>query len=247
MEYEDRVRIATPEGVELEIELAGIGSRLTARLVDVAIEAVAIFLAVFVFDQATDDSSISGALSTALAILLAFLVFWSYDILFEAFNAGQTPGKRWNRLRVIGARGEPESLSMAAVRNLMRLVDEVLTLFLGALISILRSERNQRLGDIAAGTLVVREREPLAGDGARPGVDQARLERAAAWDTTAISDSELITVRQFLERRDQIMPHARAHLAAELATKLRPRVPGADASAPEEFLELLAAIKARRG
>jgi uncharacterized RDD family membrane protein YckC len=246
MEYEDTVRIATPEGVELELELAGIGSRLTARVIDVAIETAVIVAALLVFFDATSDSSISDALTTALAILIGFLGFWAYDILFESFNSGQTPGKRWNRLRVIGERGEPESFSMAAVRNIMRLVDEVLTLFLGALISIVRSSRNQRLGDIAAGTLVIRERPPAerAPEGSAAAI---ALDRAFAWDTTAITDRDLIAVRQFLDRRGQIMPHARAHVADELAAKLRPRVAGADdVAGSEEFLELLAAVKARR-
>jgi hypothetical protein len=134
---------------------------------------------------------------------------------------------------------------MAAVRNIMRLIDEVLTIFLGALISILRSPRNQRLGDMAAGTLVVRERALASRSPLDPDA-LAELDRATAWDTTAIGDAEVSTVRHFLERREQIAPHARQHLASELAGKLQPRVPGADGVAGERFLELLIAIKDRR-
>jgi uncharacterized RDD family membrane protein YckC len=242
--WEDTVRIATPEGVELELELAGVGSRLIARLIDVLIQlalTAAVFLVLF---RSFDDPSGTDAVGAVVGIVLAFVIFWGYNVVFEAFNNGQTPGKRLNDLRVVGERGEPVSFVMAAVRNIMRIVDELLTFFMGALISMVRSPRNQRLGDLAAGTLVVRERKtaPPAYNLAPDGLDQAER-----WDTSAISEHELLTVRQFLERRDEILPHARSHLAAELAGKLRPKVPGADsARGPEQFLELLVAVKARR-
>ena len=245
--YEDTIRIATPEGVELELELAGVGSRLTARLIDTAIQAALIGAALFVFLGSFDDSSVSGAVGVIVAVLIGFAIFWGYDTLFEAFNGGQTPGKRWNSLRVIGERGEPVSFRMAAVRNILRLVDEALTLFIAALVSILRSPRNQRLGDIAAGTLVVRERPSVDADAHLAEAAAEQQEAAWTWDTSAISEHELNAVRQFLERRGQIQPHARVHLAQELAGKLRPKVPGAERVADaEEFLELLAAVKSRR-
>jgi uncharacterized RDD family membrane protein YckC len=248
MKYEDQVRIATPEGIELEFALGGIGSRLCARLIDLLIEAVVIVVAELIFSSAVDDSSLAGAVVGVIGVLIGFAIIWVYDVAFETFNGGQTPGKRALGLRVVGEHGEPERFSTAAVRNILRIIDEYLTLWLGALISMVRSERTQRIGDHAAGTLVVKDRAPKHA----PEVElsagaRERLEAAAAWDTTAVTDEELSVARYFLERRGQVARHARAHLAGELAAKLRPKVPGAEAQDEEQFIELLTAVKAGRG
>jgi uncharacterized RDD family membrane protein YckC len=249
VKYEDKVRIATPEGVELEFALGGIGSRLCARLIDLSIEAVAIVIAELIFSSAVDDSSLAGAVVAALGVLIGFAIIWVYDVTFETFNGGQTPGKRALGLRVVGEHGEPESLSTAAVRNILRIVDEFLTLWLGALISMVRSERTQRIGDHAAGTLVVKDRPEEHPEVELSAGARERLEAAAAWDTTAVTDEELSVARYFLERRGQVARHARVHLAGELAAKLRPKVPGAEAEDEDEeqFIELLTAVKAARG
>ena len=81
-------------------------------------------------------------------ILIGFVVLWAYDALFETFWSGRTPGKRQLGIRVLSDNGAPEGFAQAAVRNLLRIVDEYLTLWLAALISMVRSERTQRLGDI---------------------------------------------------------------------------------------------------
>jgi uncharacterized RDD family membrane protein YckC len=249
MEYEDRVKLPTPEGVEIELALAGIGSRLCARLIDVLImSAIAVPVLIALF-AVLGDESIEGTIATVIAILVGFLVLWAYDVLFEAFNAGRTPGKQALKLRVVGDRGEPETFSMAAVRNILRIVDEYLTLWLGALISMVRSDRTQRLGDRAAGTLVVNERAAEVGGDALVRVSSLpELEAAGAWDTSRIGDTELATARRFLARRDQFAPHVRTHLADDLAARLRPRVPGSESIASgEQFIELLVAVKSQRG
>jgi uncharacterized RDD family membrane protein YckC len=249
MKYEDKVRIATSEGIELEFALGGIGSRLCARLLDLLIQAALIVVAELIFASSVDDSSLAGAVVAVLGVVLGFAIIWTYDVLFETFNGGQTPGKRALGLRVVGEHGEPERFSTAAVRNLLRIVDEYLTLWLGALISMVRSERTQRIGDLTAGTLVVKDRAPPpSAESALSPSAREQLDGAASWDTTAITDQELSTTRYFLERRDEVAEHARDHLASELAAKLRPKVRGAVISPEdEEFLELLAAVKSRRG
>lgn len=250
MEYEDSVRIATPEGVELELPLAGIGSRLAARLIDALIIGAGIAVALLIYFAAVADASIAGVVAAITGILLGFLMLWGYDTLFEAWGSGRTPGKRAAGLRVVDEGGGPEDFRSAAIRNVLRPVDEYLTLWLAALISIVRSRRNQRLGDIAAGTLVVKV------SGAAPAGEAAvsfelidRIPAAAeAWDTTALTDEELAAARRFLERRGQLAPGSRAELALELAGRLRPKVHGADHSgSAEDFLELLVAVKVRRG
>lgn len=248
MEYEDKVRIATPEGVELEVPLAGIGSRLSARIIDHLIQAVIAAAVLWSLGSATDVESESDALVGILATLLLFAILWVYDTAFEAFAGGRTPGKRACGIRVVGSQGEPVGLPAAAVRNLLRFVDEYLTVWIAALITMVRSERNQRLGDMAADTMVVRERAlEEAGELSIGIASLDELAVAANWDTTAITDEELAAARRFLERRYQVDPPARARLAAGLRDRLQHKVRGAeDIRSAEQFVELLVAVKARR-
>lgn len=249
MQYEDTVRIATPEGVELELPLAGIGSRLTARILDHLIQAAVAIAALIVFNASIDTDSLGSAFVTIIGILIAFSLFWVYDVFFEAFAGGRTPGKRAVGIRVVGARGEPIGFPAAVVRNLLRFVDEYLTLWIVALISMVRSERNQRVGDMAAGTMVVRERSSEIGADVSIGVAHLDdLDQAQTWDTTAISDAELAAARRFLERRYEVDPQSRLKLAADLRDRLQPKVSGSDGvRSAEQFVEILVAVKARRG
>jgi len=248
MQYEDTVRIATPEGVELEVPLAGIGSRLTARILDHLIQLVVILAALLIFSGSVDTDSESDAFVAIVGTLMLFAILWVYDVAFEAFAGGRTPGKRAVGIRVVGMRGEPIGFSAAAVRNVLRLVDEFLTLWICALVSIIRSDKNQRVGDIAAGTMVVRERSAEAGGEVSVGVSNlSELELAATWDTTAITDDELAAARRFLERRFEVDSRARAQLAADLAGRLQPKVSGASGvRSAEQFVEILVAVKAQR-
>ena len=246
MSYEDRLSIPTPEGVELELVLAGLGSRLVASLVDYLIKG-AIILALWIIG-ATVGGDDTGGFLVALLIVATFLVWFGYDVAFETLASGRTPGKRATGLRVVRLGGEPVGFLASAVRNLLRLVDGLPGIYAVGAASILFSRRNQRLGDLAAGTLVVRERRaPLPG--ALPPVpDFAVVDRYAAWDVSGVTAYELVTVRRFLERRWQLDPAARGRLGWELAERLRPKVAGAPPDLhPEQFLEALAEAKAARG
>ena len=247
MTYEDRISIPTPEGVELELVLAGVGSRLVAALVDFLIK-VGVLLALWLIAGAVagDDA---GGFVQALAIVAAFLVIFGYDVAFETLASGRTPGKRATGLRVVRLGGEPVGFLASAVRNLLRLIDMQPGILnaVGAA-CVLFTRHNQRLGDLAAGTLVVRERRaPLPA--ARPaGPDFAVADRYAAWDVSSVTSFELVTVRRFLERRWQLDPAARGRLGWELAERLRPKVAGAPPDLhPEQFLEAVAEAKAARG
>lgn len=249
MQYEDTVSIATPEGVEIEIPLAGIGSRLAARLLDALIQGAIAALFLWLAASSGDLDSASDAAVAIIAILIIFGVLFVYNVAFEAFGGGRTPGKRAVGLRVVGMRGEPIGLAAAAVRNLLRFIDEYLTLWIVALVSMVRSDLNQRVGDIAADTLVVRERstKDAAADLAARFEGLEGLDDAARWDTTAITDEELAAARRFLERRFEIDAPARARLAAALRDRLQPKVPGSDGvRSAEQFVELLVAVKSSR-
>ncbi len=247
MTYEDRISIPTPEGVELELVLAGAGSRLVATLVDFLAKA-GLLLAVWIIAGAVDNEGGGGFIVGALAIG-SFLVWFGYDVAFETMASGRTPGKRVAGLRVVRLGGEPVGFLTSAVRNLVRLVDmQPGILHAVGAVTIVFSRRNQRLGDLAAGTLVVRERRaPLPAPGP-PVPDFAVADRYAAWDVSAVTSFELVTVRRFLERRWQLDPSARGRLGWELAERLRPKVAGAPPDLhPEQFLEAVAEAKAARG
>jgi uncharacterized RDD family membrane protein YckC len=251
--YEDRLSIPTPEGVDLELVLAGLGSRLVATLVDYLVKG-AVLIALWVIG-ATIGGGDAGGFLVALLIVGSFLVWFGYDVAFETLASGRTPGKRAAGLRVVRLGGEPVGFLASAVRNLLRLVDSLPGIYAVGAVCILFSPRNQRLGDLAAGTLVVRERRALGGftslpqgTTATPIPDFAVADRYAAWDVSGITPFELVTVRRFLERRWQLDPAARGRLGWELAERLRPKVAGAPPDLhPEQFLEALAEAKSARG
>jgi uncharacterized RDD family membrane protein YckC len=249
MEFEDRVTIATPEGVDLRLTLAGVGSRFSSALVDLLIQLalVAAFAVLFLVGL----GSLGGAVGAAAFTMLSFLLFTAYDVLFEVFASGRTPGKRLNGLRVVRSDGSPVGFLTSAVRNALRLVDILPGTYLVGIVSILATARNQRLGDLAAGTLVVRERLGVSPPPRRrPGAAAAPVEPTAwaAWDVSGVSLDELVAVRQFLERRAELTYEARTRLGHDLVLALRPKVAGvADTVTGEDFLERLAAAKQARG
>ena len=243
MQFEDRITLATPEGVHLELNLAGVGSRFTAALVDLAIQ-----IALLIVIAAVSFGVFAPAgVGVAAVTVLSFLVFAAYDILFEVFASGRTPGKRLNGLRVVRMDGSPVGFFTSAVRNVLRLADLLPGMYLAGIVSILVTRRNQRLGDLAAGTLVVRERRPSLGWQAPAPSPQAPNAQWLSWDVSAVSAAELAAVRRFLDRRDELTSGARYELALKLAQPLRSKVPGVpDDVRGERFLEQLAAAKAAR-
>jgi uncharacterized RDD family membrane protein YckC len=151
------VVVTTPEHVELRLDPAGAGSRFLAVLIDglliMALSTLAGFIAI---------SFLPRAIANAVYITAAFLITWGWHVWWETKNQGQTPGKRALSLRVVDARGLPLSLHQALVRNIVRVVDFA-PLFYGvaAVTSVIDPQR-RRLGDLAAGTLVIRESKPPA-------------------------------------------------------------------------------------
>jgi len=239
VEYEDRISIATPEGVSLELSLAGLGSRFIASFLDVLVKALAIgLLALAIYLLGAGNSLGAAALS-----VLGFAIYVGYDVAFEVLGGGRTPGKRANGLRVMADDGTPEGLRQSMIRNVVRVLEGPATLYMPAVISILASARNQRLGDHAASTLVVRERHVLDRRGPAGGGPVTIPDH---FDASAVTRDEVATVRRFLERRYALEHDARAGLARQLADNLRPKVTGVSQQGEAEpFLELLAAAKAR--
>jgi uncharacterized RDD family membrane protein YckC len=239
--FEDRLAIATPEGVELELTLAGIGSRFIAGAIDFTIQVLVISALALLLRPA-------GGAGVAIFSSAMFAVIFFYDVLFEVLGRGKTPGKRWTGLRVVRSGGRPITLVRSALRNILRIIDILPALYAVGMVTIFITPRNQRLGDLAAGSLVVRDRH----GGRREAVAPAALATndlgsAATWDVSAVPADDVATVRAFLERREQLAPASREQIASELARRLRPRVGGAHEQLKDEsFLELLVATKTAR-
>ena len=248
MQYEERTRIATPEGVELELVLAGLASRFMAEIVDAT-------LIVLLAAALSAFGALAGGFVGLAIVSLAFggllLISVAYHVAFEVLAGGRTPGKRMNGLRVVMDGGEPVGLRASAVRNLIWLLEGPALLYIPAIVSILSTRRNQRLGDLAADTLVVREpraprRRRWRRRAAEPSAVTAEL-RFAEWDVSAITQEEFAAIRSFLARRDSFAPAARRGLARDLAARLGAKVAGPPPGLPAEtLLEGIAAAKSAR-
>src|SRR4030095_15427975 len=166
---EDVLLIETPQRVPLHFALASIGNRFLACAIDHTIQVITIALVAIAFIIVASYSSFEGALASApkwvyaVMIVILFLIFSGYFAFFEWIWSGQTPGKRWLKLRVIREDGRPITFWEAIVRNLLRTFDMMPAPFYSiGLISVFISSIDQRVGDLIAGTVVVREREAEA-------------------------------------------------------------------------------------
>lgn len=159
----DQLNIDTPELVAIEMPIAGIGSRFIAIVVDHLIWGV-IFLvlgiiATIIFPALDFFGGVSVNWAVGIFFLIVFLMLWGYFALFEAFGNGRTPGKRVAKIRVIHQSGRGINFAEALARNLVRFVDYFPGFYAIGIIAIFLSKRSQRLGDMVAGTLVVRDRQ----------------------------------------------------------------------------------------
>src|SRR4051794_6964352 len=209
-----------------------------AFLLDSLIQAAIVIAVVLLGNALFGD--LGAQIGLAGAALFAYVI---YDVSFEVLGGGRTPGKRAVGLRVVLDGGAPVGLRASLIRNVIRLFECAMTLYIPAVVSILATRANQRLGDLAAGTLVVREPGRAEVVAAAPA--EVPAESYASWDVTGVGEAEVTAVRAFLERRGQLRPAARRELAGRLAGRLRPMVAGVRAGLDDEaFLERLAAAKA---
>src|SRR3989440_5741742 len=156
----DDLVISTPERVAFQYEIAGIGSRFLAQIIDSLIITV-ILIAITILAAALGGVFGSGELAILVEVILGFILLAGYFLVSEAAWNGQTLGKRSARLRVVGDHGEPLTIAQAAIRNLVRIVD-FLPFFYGiGMLTLFINGRGKRLGDFAAGTLVVRDRQRI--------------------------------------------------------------------------------------
>ena len=226
--HRQHLEVETPEHVLLDYELAGVGSRVLAAVADWLLISVA-FTAVVLGGRLWQDAA--PWLFAVLGLLLYAMV-WGYFTCFEAFGRGQTPGKRWLGIRVLRDTGHPVTFGDAATRNLLLPVD---VLFLIGVFLIAIHPRARRIGDIVAGTVVVRD-HPVEIRASRP--DAAGPVEAVPAGPPELDDEEFRLLRQFSHRAGSLPDATRVRLARTLAARFAARYPGRPAE-DEVFLERL--------
>ncbi|MEI7771203.1 MAG: RDD family protein [Chloroflexales bacterium] len=222
---DDRYIVETPEIVDLAYDVAGLGSRCLAATIDTLLIlallgglGTVLFLVV---GQIVGDAV--GSLVLAAWALLSFGALWGYYLIFELIWGGQTPGKRLLGLRAVREGGRPITPAASAVRNLVRIVDLLPFGYgLGAVV-MFADPRSRRLGDLAAGTLVVRE--------------GAAISLASLTNQPVPVRADYDLAQDFLRRRDRLGAEPRARMAAQLAAALRARLGLPDDGGPEPFIE----------
>src|SRR6266568_4698571 len=225
-QFARRLAIETPEHLVLELELAGVGSRIAAAACDAVLLGVLSFglgLGLAALLTGRESAGAWSTLVAVLALLALFLLFWGYFLLFEALNHGRTPGKRLMGIRVVMDTGHPITFAAAAVRNLIRVVDG-LPFGLVGLAFVLFHPQNKRLGDIVAGTVVARDRPE---DLQLAGVPTNRQPGAEPLETgpPELSDEEFRLLDQYLERLERLDGTLRRRFTADLAARFAPRFP----------------------
>jgi uncharacterized membrane protein SpoIIM required for sporulation/uncharacterized RDD family membrane protein YckC len=240
---ERRVEIETPEQTVLSYTLAGVGSRASAALIDLLI-IVVIELAITVLlsesagvfrGRSSGAQRMSSAWVAAVVLLIGFGLLWGYYVFFEAIWDGQTPGKRWLNIRVVQDGGYSVSFGASAVRNLVRLVDiqPAPTYGLG-LVSMIISKSGKRLGDIAAGTIVVHEQRALI----TAAVRSAPAPATAPALTSSLSEEEFALLGRFVARLSQLDEATRASYTSQLAARFRKHLPTDVRGATQQLLRL---------
>jgi len=239
---DDTLVIETPERVPLHFALASIGNRFIACAIDHTIQIVVLIAMVITFLIISDAADFGSRLASApkwviaLLVIVQFLIINGYFAIFEWLWSGQTPGKRWLKLRVIREDGRPISFFEAMIRNLIRVIDFIVPPFYSVgLVSVFATERDQRVGDLVAGTVVVREREseaPAFEEVFASPVSDAALRRSFApvnftADVNKLTEREISVVESFLRRRWELKTYPRQWMAWRVSMpilfKLRPQ------------------------
>ncbi|MGH7694027.1 MAG: RDD family protein, partial [Gemmatimonadaceae bacterium] len=226
--FAQTVDVETPELVVLTYTVAGVGSRVAAALIDYAIcllgyGAVLIGLTSLGAGRAIGGGARSAAWAGALLYLLLFAILWGYYVLFEGLGDGQTPGKRLLRLRAVRDGGYSVTFGASAVRNLVRLLDmQPLFTYGVAIASVMLTKRGKRLGDLAAGTIVVREGLAARSTSAATRRRAGQTPEGAVPSVARLTNAEFTVLERFAERRADLAADRRAALAEQIAARLAP-------------------------
>ena len=256
----DQISIDTPELVAIEMPLAGIGSRFIALLVDYLIWCAGALIlglvSLVILPGIRAFSRLSAQWAIAIVIFAVFLVNWGYFTLFEAFWNGRTPGKRVARIRVIQQSGRAIGLFESMARNLVRYVDWIPGFYAVGVIAMFVTRQHQRLGDLAAGTIVVRDRDEDMPGWSEPGArtftaplfatlpapePQEALTLPAA-GIARLSTADLEVLEGFFARRLDMSLTTRQALAQRMAAAIHAKsgLETPEGASVETFLEATA-------
>jgi uncharacterized RDD family membrane protein YckC len=222
---QEQIKVDTPEQIALEFPLAGIGSRLLAFAIDTVIQFLMYLAGFFALFAALRYAKgifnwlnwIPESWLPALILLFLFCVYWGYFALFEILWRGQTPGKRMAGIRVIKDSGRPINVYEAIGRNLLRAIDALPTLYVVGIITMMISQRNQRLGDYLVGSIVVHEKRP---EEVRPEWAASAVGAEAALQLSAVTPQELVLIETYLQRRDSFDMAVRDQTARQIADRI---------------------------
>jgi uncharacterized RDD family membrane protein YckC len=230
---ERTIDVATGESVAFSYELAGLGSRFFALFIDMAIQIGVLVAVIFGLallatvlpnvpprNESAEVAKIAAAIVGAIFYFALFMLFDGYFILFEWLWEGRTPGKRALGIRVVRDGGFPLDFTSSLIRNVIRIVEFAFGFYAVSAVVTLLSPQNRRLGDMAAGTIVVRDHryERSRALGAR----ELQREDPVVRELTPAQRS---LVRSYAERRSLLTLKARASLAASIAAGVRPKLP----------------------
>lgn len=254
MQWTDEVRIETPEQIEVSLEIAGIGSRFVAQVLDWLIKWGIVLVIVLLVSVAagllgialSSDKTLSYFLA-ALGIALFYGFLLGFDIYFEVRHSGQTPGKKHAGIRVLREGGAPLDFRSACIRNLLGMADFLPACYLLGGFLVMLNSRGQRLGDMAAGTIVIRERAMLPPTALHETIQRLASEEFpfTADQLGACTANDRYILRSFFQRVEQMEEQAREQLTLRLTDTFlrklayRPASPINDDLRAETFLASL--------
>jgi len=243
---EDRIIVDTPEQIALELPLAGIGSRFMAIALDTVIQVGLYIAGIFAMAGLARYAPafnwlkwVPASWAPAVLIIFLFCLYWGYFAFFEIVWTGRTPGKRVAGIRVIKDSGRALNVYEVIGRNLMRVVDALPFLYVIGIVSVMITRRNQRIGDLLAGSIVVHDRRV---EEIRPDWSPVAEKTVASPELSRIAPEELVLIETYLQRRASLDFAVRDATANRIATRItsktgieRPREQSLD-----DFLESIA-------
>ena len=222
------VEVETPEQIALAYSVAGIGSRGAAAAIDTIISMVVLIVLAIVAGVAASYSGVtlgnvspSAAWVLAAYVIVQFVVTWGYYVVFEGIWDGQTPGKRFMHLRVVRDGGFSVTFAASAVRNLLRVIDALGVYLVGIVVAMLNDSR-KRLGDIVAGTFVIKEERPTP-----PSVERQSRRSQNPSVFAQLSDEEYAVLDRYMERRTTLEPAHRDAIVGQFAKRFEKYLPSA--------------------
>ena len=242
----EQLSVETPEQIDINFQQAGIGSRFYAALIDFLLLLLVALVGYYVNERFISElGDVLGKWLSALGGVIVFALNWGYYMVFEVTTNGQSLGKRVLGLRVIKEGGYPISFADSAIRNLVRIAD-FLPLFYGVGLLVMLLNKNwQRLGDLAAGTLVIKTVRteltlPKAGSYS---VSPQELMYDAWIQPALVTEAETRTICEYLTRRAKLSEDRRAALASAIGSPIVEKMGGSGSISYDKFLEEVYTLK----